>query len=141
MEVTTMNANLMTKKVELTKKEAKAAGKIGTPEFEELKNYMKEYPNFEILIKAPAKRKVEFRGLNYEYMKNYIKKNDDEDGTIMAEFNDLIALDKKNKVEGAEHLEAAGYLDVKKWFLAKFPEIKQYKENHDKKVQEILAAA
>ena len=136
-----MNANLMTKKIEMSKKEAKAAGKIGTPEFEELKNYMKEYPNFEILIKAPAKRKVEFRGLTYEYMKNYIKKNDDEDGTIMAEFNDLIALDKKNKVEGAEHLEAAGYLDVKKWFLAKFPEIKQYKEQHAEKVQKILAAA
>ena len=141
MEEITMNANLMTKKIEMSKKEAKAAGKIGTPEFEELKNYMKEYPNFEILIKAPTKRKVEFRGLNYEYMKNYIKKNDDEDGTIMAEFNNLIALDKKNNVEGAEHLEAAGYLDVKKWFLKKFPEIKQYKENHDKKVQEILAAA
>lgn len=136
-----MNANLMTKKIEMSKKEAKAAGKIGTPEFEELKNYMAMYPNFEILIKAPAKRKVEFRGLNYEYMKNYIKKNDDEDGTIMAEFNALIAQDKKNKVEGAEHLEAAGYLDVKKWFLAKFPEIQKYKEDHAEKVQKILAAA
>ena len=136
-----MNANLMTKKLELTKKEAKAAGKIGTPEFEELKSYMKEYPNFEILIKAPAKRKVEFRGLTYEYMMTYIKKHGDENGEIMAEFNDLIALDKKNKVEGAEHLEAAGYLDVKKWFLAKFPEIKQYKEDHQKKVEKILAAA
>ena len=136
-----MNANLMKKTIEMTKNEAKAAGKIGSEEFKELRQYMEMYPTFTIDIKAPAKRKVEFRGLNYEYMKNYIKKNDDEDGTIMAEFNDLIALDKKNKVEGAEHLEAAGYLDVKKWFLKKFPEIKQYKENHDKKVQEILAAA
>ena len=136
-----MNANLMTKKIEMTKKEAKAAGKIGTPEFEELKNYMALYPGYEIQVKAPTKRKVEFRGLTYEYMVTYIKKHGDENGTIMAEFNDLIALDKKNKVEGAEHLEAAGYLDVKKWFLKKFPEIKQYKENHDKKVQEILAAA
>ena len=136
-----MNANLMTKKIEMSKKEAKAAGKIGTPEFEELKSYMKEYPNFEILIKAPAKRKVEFRGLTYEYMMTYIKKHGDENGEIMAEFNDLIALDKKNKVEGAEHLEAAGYLDVKKWFLAKFPEIKEYKEQHAEKVQKILAAA
>ena len=141
MEETTMNANLMTKKVELTKKEAKAAGKIGTAEFEELKNYLAMYPGFEVQIKAPAKRKVEFRGLTYEYMKNYIKKHDDEDGKIMAEFNALIALDKKNKVEGAEHLEAAGYLDVKKWFLAKFPEIKEYKEQHAEKVQKILAAA
>ena len=136
-----MNANLMTKKIEMSKKEAKAAGKIGTPEFEELKNYMAIYPGFEIQIKAPAKRKVEFRGLTYEYMKNYILKHDDEEGKIMAEFRELIAQDKKDKVEGAEHLEAAGYLDVKKWFLAKFPEIKESKEQHAEKVQKILAAA
>lgn len=136
-----MNANLMTKKIEMSKKEAKAAGKIGTPEFEELKIYMAIYPGYEVQIKAPAKRKVEFRGLTYEYMKNYIKKHDDENGTIMAEFRELIAQDKKDKVEGAEHLEATGYLDVKKWFLAKFPEIRQYKEDHTKKVQDILNAA
>ena len=136
-----MNANLMTKKIEMSKKEAKAAGKIGTAEFEMLREYMSAYPGYEVQIKAPTKRKVEFRGLTYEYMKNYIKKHDDEDGKIMAEFNDLIALDKKNKVEGSEHLEAAGYLDVKKWFLAKFPEIRQYKEQHAEKVQKILAAA
>lgn len=136
-----MNANLMTKKIEMSKNEAKAAGKIGTPEFEELKNYMAMYPGYEVQIKAPAKRKVEFRGLTYEYMKNYIKKHDDENGTIMAEFRELVTQDKKDKVEGAEHLEATGYLDVKKWFLAKFSEIRQYKEDHAKKVQEILNAA
>ena len=136
-----MNANLMKKTIEMTKAEAKAAGKIGSEKFNELREYMNIYPTFTIDIKAPAKRKVEFRGLTYEYMKNYIKKNDDEDGKIMAEFNALIALDKKNKVEGAEHLEAAGYLDVKKWFLAKFPEIKNFKDENAKKVQEILAAA
>ena len=136
-----MNANLISKTIEMTTNEAKKAGKIGTPEFKELRAYQEVYPTFTIEIKAPAKRKVEFRGLTYEYMKNYIKKHDDEDGKIMAEFNDLIALDKKNKVEGAEHLEAAGYLDVKKWFLAKFPEIKEYKEQHAEKVQKILAAA
>ena len=118
-----MNANLMKKTIEMTKAEAKAAGKIGSEKFNELREYMNIYPTFTIDIKAPAKRKVEFRGLDYNYMRGYILKHDDEDGKIMAEFNALIALDKKNKVEGAEHLEAAGYLDVKKWFLAKFPEI------------------
>lgn len=136
-----MNANLFTKKIEMTKAEAKAAGKIGTAEFDELKSYMQEYPGFEIQIKAPAKRKVEFRGLDYNYMRTYIKKHDDEDGTIMSEFNALIALDKKNKVEGAEYLEAAGYLDVKNWFLKKFPEIRENKKEHSEKVQQILAAA
>lgn len=55
-----MNANLMTKKIEMSKNEAKAAGKIGTPEFEKLRQYMEMYPGFEVQIKAPAKRKVAF---------------------------------------------------------------------------------
>ena len=136
-----MNANIFSGKIEMTKAEAKAAGKIGSDKYNELRQYMKEFPGFEIQIKAPAKRKVEFRGLTYEYMKNYIKKHDDEDGKIMAEFRELIAQDKKDKIEGAEHLEAASYNDVKKWFLAKFPEIKEYKEQHAEKAQKILAAA
>ena len=136
-----MNANIFSGKIEMTKAEAKAAGKIGSDKYNELRQYMKEFPGFEIQIKAPAKRKVEFRGLTYEYMKNYIQTHDDENGAIRAEFRTLIAQDKKDKIEGAEHLEAAGYLDVKKWFLAKFPEIKEYKEQHAEKVQKILAAA
>jgi hypothetical protein len=136
-----MNANLYTKKIEMTKTEAKAAGKIGSEKFEELRKYMAMYPGYEIQIKAPAKRKVEFRGLDYKFMREYIQKHDDADGTIMAEFRTLTAQDKKEKNEGSENLEAAGYLDVKKWFLAKFPEIKKFKEEHSKKVKEILAAA
>ena len=136
-----MNANIFFRKIEMTKAEAKAAGKIGSDKYEELRKYMKEFPGFEIQIKAPAKRKVEFRGLDYKFMREYIQKHDDANGTIMAEFRTLTAQDKKEKAEGSENLEAAGYLDVKKWFLAKFPEIKNFKDEHSKKVQEILAAA
>ena len=136
-----MNANLFTKKIEMSKNEAKAAGKINSDEFKELRQLMEMYPGYEIQIKIPAKRKSEFSKLDYKYMKEYIKKHDDGNGTIMAEFNELIALDKKNNVEGAEHLEAASFIEVKKWFLAKFPEIKKYKEEHQKKIEKILAAA
>ena len=135
-----MNANLMKKTIEMTKAEAKAAGKIDTEEFKMLRQYMEMYPGYEIQIKAPAKRKNEFRGLDYDYMRNYIQKHDDADGTIMAKFNDLIAQDKEGK-EGFERAKAANYAQVKKWFLAKFPEIQKYKEDHAEKVQKILAAA
>ena len=135
-----MNANLFTKKIEMTKAEAKAAGKIGSEKCKELREYMEMYPTFTIDIKASAKRKNEFRGLDYNYMRNYIQKHDDENGTIMAEFNDLIAQDKEEGKEGFERAKAANYAQVKKWFLKKFPAIKQYKEDHQKKIQEILAA-
>ncbi len=73
-----MNANLFTKKIEMSKNEAKAAGKIGTTEFEMLREYMAAYPGYEVQIKAPAKRKVELRGLDYKYMRTYILSHDDE---------------------------------------------------------------
>ena len=121
-----MNANIFSRKIEMTKAEAKAAGKIGSDKFNELHDYMEAYPGYEIQIKAAPKRKVELKGLDYKYMRNYIQKCEREDkGKIMEKFNTLIAQDKKAGKEGYENIEAAGYLEVREWFLATFPEIKQ----------------
>lgn len=136
-----MNANLMMKTIEMTTNEAKQAGKIGSDKFKELRAYQEAYPTFTISIKAATKRKVEFKGLTYKYMRAYIVNHDDEDGKIMGQFLTLIAQDKKDKVEGSEHLEAAGYLDVREWFLSTFPEIKTTKQSHSDKVKEILNKA
>ena len=48
----TMNANLMTKKIEMSKSEAKEAGKLNTEKFHELRQYMAIYPGFEVQINA-----------------------------------------------------------------------------------------
>lgn len=53
-----MNANLMSKKIEMTKKEAKAAGKIGSDEFKNLRQLMEMYPGYEIQIKLPLREKL-----------------------------------------------------------------------------------
>ena len=135
-----MNANLMTKKIEMSKSEAKEAGKLNTEKFHELRQFMAAYPGYEIQIKAPAKRKVELRGLDYKFMRTYILKSDKDNRIeIMAKVNELIAQDKKDGKEGAEYLEAAGYLEVRAWFLKQFPEIEQRRDAHKKKVQAILA--
>jgi hypothetical protein len=72
-------------------------------------------------------------------MRAYIVNHDDDDGKIMDQFLTLIAQDKKDGKEGAEYLEAAGYLEVRAWFLKQFPEIEQRRDDHKKKVQAILA--
>ena len=135
-----MNANLFTKKIEMSKSEAKEAGKLNTEKFHELRQFMAAYPGYEVQIKAPSKRKVELRGLDYKFMRTYILKSDKDNRIeIMAKFNELIAQDKKDGKEGAEYLEAAGYLEVRAWFLKQFPEIEQRRDDHKKKVQAILA--
>ena len=134
-----MNANLFARKIEMTKTEAKEAGKLNSDAFNTLRQLMEMYPGYEIQIKAPAKRKNEFGKLDYKYMRAYILKHDDEKHSKMETFKTLIAQDKKDGREGSEHLEAAGYLDVRVWFLSTFPEIKQNSEDHKAKVQAILA--
>jgi uncharacterized protein YozE (UPF0346 family) len=130
----------MTKKIEMSKNEAKEAGKLNSEKFHELRQFMAAYPGYEIQIKAPAKRKVELKGLDYKYMRAYILKcNKENKEDIMDKFNDLIAQEKKDGKEGSEYLEAAGYLEVRAWFLKQFPEIEQRRDDHKKKVQAILA--
>ena len=137
LEEIKMNANIIKKTIEMSKNEAKKAGKIDTKEFKELRAYQEIYPTFTIDIKAPAKRKNEFKGLTYDYMKSYIKKHDDEDGKKMAQFLSLTGQDEHGKIDG---IEVAGYLDVKDWVLDQFPEIKKSKEARRQQIQDILAA-
>jgi len=135
-----MNANLFFNRIELTKNEAKAAGKLNTPEAKMLKEYRKEYPGFEIYIKPATRRKTEFKGLNYDYMRTYIQKcKRDDKNEIMEKFKTLTAQDKKDGKENTEHLKAASYMEVKDWFLGTFSEIEKYRDDHEKKVQSILA--
>ena len=141
LEEIKMNANIIKKTIEMSKNEAKKAGKIDTKEFKELRAYQEIYPTFTIDIKAPAKRKNEFKGLTYDYMKSYIKKHDDEDGEKMKQFLKLIGQDEDVKEEGSEALEVAGYLDVRDWFLKQFPDIKKSKENRREEIKKILASA
>ena len=135
-----MYANLFEKKFEMTKAEAKAAGKIGTDEYNTLMQLMQSFPTFTIEIKAPAKRKTEFKGLDYKFMLNYINKcNRDDKAEILAQFNTLTAQAKKNGEENSEYMEAASYLDVKKWFLATFPEIEKFRDDHKQKIKDIMS--
>lgn len=127
--------------IEMSKNEAKAAGKINSEKFKELQDYRAAYPGYEIVIVAVAKRKNEFDGLDYDFMKAYIKAHDNTEKSAMEEFNTLTAQAKKDGVENSEYLEAASYFEVKKWFLKKFPEIAEFKKNHQKRIAEILAAA
>lgn len=119
--------------IELTKKEAKAAAKFGTPEYKALQDARKDYPGFKtvtVTTKAPAKNDT-FKGLTYEFMESYIKAHDEK---VMAEYMTLRGLSDEAK---ENLLKAHTYGEMKKWFLKKFPAIVNYHE----KCNELLAAA
>ena len=128
-----MKANLMERTIEMTKSEANKAGKIGSPKANELQSYRTAYPDFTIKVKEEKKRST-YKGLDYDYMKKYIESHDDEEKTIMTEFNTLRGI-----VDGIENefVDKAKFGEVKAWFLLKFPEIERYNENVENLRQKI----
>ena len=129
-----MFANYEKKIIEMTKSESKSAGKVGTTEYETLKELRSENPTFRIVIKA-SKNQDNMKGLTVDYMKKYIEKHDDEDGTNMSIFNQLRGLDDVGKK--IEFARVATYGELKMWFLDAYPEV----ENINKTVDDILAKA
>ena len=124
-----MFANLITKKIEMSKTEAKAAGKLNSEKFNELHTLRAMYPTFEIEIKAAsAKKKADYKGLTYDYMMKYIEAHDDEEKSIMAEFEMLRATSDEAKEALAE---SASYKEIKEWFLKKFPAIAKFHEKRE----------
>ena len=113
--------------IEMSKKEAKAAAKFGSDEYKDLQTARKDYPNFKVVTvtRKSTTKKNPFKGLTYEYMKMYIEKHDDDDKSIMAEYKMLRGL-----TDEAEEVlaESFTYLEMKDWFLKKFPAIASFHE-------------
>lgn len=120
-----MFTNHMTKKIEMTKTEAKAAGKPNTPEYNTLLEQMKNFPSYQIeIVKSVAKKVDRFKGLDYDYMKKYIEGHKPD---LLETFYELRGLDKDGKKIGVA--AAATYGEIKMWFLEQFPEIEKMAEN------------
>ena len=129
-----MFANYEKKVIEMTKSESKAAGKVGTNEYDTLKELRSENPTFRIVIKA-TKSRDNMKGLDTHYMERYIKAHDDAEQTILKEFYSLRGLDENGKKK--DFAPVAPYGTLKQWFLTYYPEVGKMNDT----VNEILAKA
>ena len=130
-----MKINFSAKVIEMTAKFAKAAAKFGSDEYKQLQEARRDYPDFRVVTvsRKPDNKKDQYKGLTYEYMERYIQKHDDEQQSIMAEYKML----RGKTVEAEEALaESFTYLEMREWFLKKFPAIAEF----HKKREMLLAA-
>ena len=123
------NITINTKKnvIEMSKGFAKRASKFGTDEYKMLQEARRDYPDY-CVVTAQASKKAKndsFKGLTYKYMEKYIDKHDDENQTIMKEYEILRGLSDEAEELMAEPLS---YGEMKEWFLKTFPEIKAFNE-------------
>lgn len=121
----TMNINFIEKTITLTKIEANKAGKPNSDIYNQLVDMKKSFPEYRIIVDNSTKRKDSLKGLNYQYMEKYIKSHDNAE-EIMAEYRTLRGLDNQDSLN-----VSATYGQIKKWFLATYPEIEEYQNKID----------
>ena len=134
-----MKANLFEREIEMSKAEAREAGKLGSKAYKRLREYVKAYPGYTVVIRQPARRKRDFDGLNYDYMYQYISASQREDKQkILEEFCTLTAYGEKRKGQSGERKKTAPYMKVKAWFLKNYPEIERLWKEQEQKIETIL---
>lgn len=104
--------NRTTNTFTITKKLYNASCKYGSDEYRYVENLKKEQPNCKIVVRKTSKRES-YNGLNYDFMKAYIDKYDKDNSEVKNELSVLLS-------------DKANYLEVKKWFFSKYPEVKEF---------------
>lgn len=136
MTKTTIIINSKDQTIEVTKAFAKAASIFGSPEYRMLQEARRDNKDYGVKV-MHSRKKDDFSGLTKETMRNYIAKHDDAEGSKMMEFRTLLGEVEAN-AENMEFVAKADFFEVKKWFLATFPEIKDYAKSSQNKIQAIL---
>ena len=91
---------------------AKKASAYGTEAYLELANAKKEFPNYRLVIKTTKSKNI-FKGMDENFMENYISNHDDKN-EIIAEFNKL----RESNLPLGE---------LKQWFFEVYPTFKNCK--------------
>ena len=107
------NIDFATKTIELTKKFAKAAGVLNSPEYREMISIRKDFPDFEIAIRE-IKRKIgkrTYKNLTIEAMRAFVTEWEGEESEALTTFEKVIAVSK---------VQAGPYAYVKAWFIKNY---------------------
>lgn len=126
--VDNMKIEHKTREIIITKRMQLAAGKFGSEEYNVLNQVRKDNPEYSLVVREIAKSKARLK-LNYDFMVKYIEKHDDENKSIMSAFREE---QQKMKKQEGELPERYSFGNIRKWFLEKYPEVKNYIENTKK---------
>ena len=129
-----MNINYAKKTIEMTKTEAREAGNPTSEKFNELMKLRTVFPDFEVIVKTSSAKRDTLKGLDYEFMKKYIEKHD-ENGANLKMFYTLRGMNEKGERDLL--IEERTYGEVKMWFLATYTEIEKFNNETKKKLNEI----
>jgi len=102
---------------------AKNCADPASEEYAQLQRVRQDYPNYTVSTRTCKKNenKESYKGLTYEYMEHYIITHESKDTVleVLDEYNEL-------RLIAECHSKSRRYPVIKRWFLAKYPEIVEF---------------
>ncbi len=123
------------RKIVMDRTFAKKAENTMSEEYAHLQQVRRDYPKYMVTLKTIKKNhnKNTYRGLTYEYMYDYIathkELSQEKKENLRRELDSMIRISKCQALKYR-------YPVIKKWFIDKFPEIKQFAETGVKIIEE-----
>lgn len=131
-----MKINETKKVIEMGKKEYDLAMTYGTKEYKALREIRNDFPGFKPIVVKAKKAKSDFANLDMKTIKAYVEKHGNDEQKEHFSF-----ITKRTVDADGEYCEAQSFFQIKAWFLAAFPEIKQSRKDYREKIQSIYDAA
>ena len=131
-----MNINFKKGTIELTKAEMHEAKKYGSRMYNDVMAARRDNPDCRVVVVRPKKTKSDFGKLDKKTIKAYVEKHGSDKQKEHFAF-----ISKRTIGEDDEYCEAQPFFQIKAWFLAEFPEIKQGRKEYREKIQSIYEAA
>lgn len=102
---------------------AKNCANPSSTEYAQLQRVRQDYPNYTVSTRTCKSnpKKESYKGLTYEYMEHYILTKEGKDTVleVLDEYNEL-------RLIAECHSCSHRYPVIKRWFLAKYPEIMEF---------------
>ena len=131
-----MNINFTTNTIELTKAEMREAAKYDSVMYNAVMAARRDNPGSRIVEFKAKRTKAAFASLDMKAIKAYVEKHGSDEQKATFAF-----ITKRTVDADGEYCEAQSFFQIKSWFLAEFPEIKQSRKDYREKVQSIYNAA
>ncbi len=93
----------------------------GTVEYNTLQSVRKDFPDFGIVTRKSKTNAAQehYRGLTYDYMRDYISTHEKDAKTVLAELDEMIGISKC-------HSTCKRYPTIKAWFLERYPSVAEF---------------
>lgn len=118
-----LRVDFSNKRIIMDRAFAKNSADTRSEEYAHLQRVRQDYPTFTVSTRTCKKNenKESYKGLTYDYMEHYILTHEDK-GTVLE------ALDEYNELRliAECHSRSRRYPVIKRWFLAKYPEIMEF---------------